>query len=284
MLRDEYPPLRTNPARDLYKMWYSLVQYHAPLQLRPKADGEPWYGQPAAFVFRTGHSLHVDRDTISDGKKPVLYISGVMKIWPNGHFAPLAMVNKRRWAKATLETYEQLTFIRWGYVNREKALWVQDAPRLNWNFAPIREYPEAGDWQRRLPYLPLTDRSLFERAAVYRLKFTTSWVIVPVGVDDPNNKLSERARKQLLKNARQTIDEHYAIANKRYDWWQRRTAIREGKVERPRKKIPALDRINLTQLIMQGMTVYEPKVGPRGTPPQMALPLDIGKEVVTVGR
>lgn len=286
MIDDGYqPPQRTNPARDLYKMWYALVQYNAPHLLRPFSDG--YRVNPAAFTFKSEHSLHVDRAAFQEGVKPPLYIPGVMKVWPNGHFSPLGgAYGSHRWSGTILDIYEALTFLRWGYVNREKALWVQDTPRQGGS-APNRQYPAVSQWEKRVPYLPLRTGNVFERAAVYRLKFTTAkfttaWVIVACGVDDKSGSVDQRfspaARRALVKNAQAKLDQRYGIANRRYDWWKRRaelTAIREGRAEKPsrRTNIPALDRVNLTELIMQGVTVYEPKLGPGGKPlpQQMAL-------------
>lgn len=289
MLREEYPPQRTNPARDLYKMWYALVQYHSPRQLRPRdPDNYSDRYTPAGFVFNSGHTLHVERSAITrEGQKPPLFISGVMKIWPNGHFVPLGVV--ARWNKAMLDAYEKLTFLRWGYVNREKAVWVQDTPRLAWNNPGNRDYPEADGWQRRIPYLPLTGEDLFQLPVIYRLKFTTSWIIATTSkIDDSQGRVSDSARKRILKEAQDELDARYGIADKRYDWWQRRAelaAIRAGEAEKPGKPISALDRVNLTRAIMQGMTVYEPKVAPGGKPLPQQLTLPVTeKEVVGVGR
>lgn len=287
MINEEYPRQSTNPARDLYKYWYSIVRYNAPHLLRPQGDDEPTWRNEAFHFDRYSIELWVDRDTITEeGRKPALYIKGVMKIWPNGHFSVLQPLYK--WGRAHLDTYERYTFLRWGWVNREKAMWVQDTPRRG-RWAANRIYPEANAWERRTPYLPLRGERLFDPNTIFRLKFTTAWTIVPVGIDDPENVWTPQQHREMLNDARQVIDHRYGIANRRYDWWKRRAelkAIREGQAPKPRKPISALDRVNVTDLIMQGMTVYEPKVGPRGVllPRQMPLPLETGKEVVLVGR
>lgn len=276
----DYPSQSTNPARDLYKMWYALVEYHAPYQLKPN---DSRYTQ-TPFIFKSGHSLLVDRDSLVEGKKPALR-NDIMKIWPNGHFSVSSFAAANSWCTPLLRAFEELTFLRWGYVNREKALWVQDTPRRGADYATNREYPVADNWERRVPYIPLTRDNLFMSKVIYRLKFTTAWTIVAVGVENPGAYLPS-VRRKIIKAAQAILDERYAIANKRYDWWQRRhelAQIRAGQAEKPRKAIAALDRVNIERMLTQNMTVYEPKVGPGGTslPRQLALPMT--KEVANVG-
>lgn len=288
-----FPPQRTNPARDLYKMWYSLVKYHNPASLLPDPVNDAWWHDTAAFQFPSGHQLSVARPVL-DGHKPALEIPSVMRIWPNGHFSVLGGAHGgKRYHNAMLDAYEKLTFLRWGYPDRRtKGLWVQDTPRMTWHMPGHRQSPSIYRWQERVPYLPLSTTDLFHPYIVYRLKFTTAWVIAAVGTHVPQGRraisVSERVLKQTLKDAQTLLDSGYAAAEKRYDWHRRKAElaeIRASQAEQPRPRVTALDRVNLTQLLMQGMTVYEPKVlHGRIEPPQKdELPLDEMEGVNPVG-
>jgi hypothetical protein len=231
--------------------------------------------------------LHVDRKEFVNGK-PLLRIQGVFQIWPDGQFTPLFSCVGRRWVLPELKTLEKLTFLRWGYVARQKAVWVQDTARRGYSYynwgAVDREPPDQRDYQRRTPYLPLDGVPLFDDRIKYRLKRAANdkWVIAASGLWCPRGN-------DRVKDAQRDLDRRYARAERRYSWWQRRAelaAIRENGTGAPLKAIPALDRVNITQMIQQGMTVYEPKIGPGGKPlaKQSAVPSEQEKEAILVGR
>jgi hypothetical protein len=288
---EDFPPQITNPARDLYKFWYSIVKYHAPHLLDvPYDPSEFGHHFPAAFTFKSGNSLHVDRRTMRDSNKPALYVSGVMRIWPNGHFIPIAAARSERWCNSQLDLLEEMTFLRWGYVARGKAIWVQDTPRRGHSpYAPDRDRPDAEDFTRRIPYLPLVRQSsLWHRDVTYRLVKTSTgkWVITTAGFAplSPNewSKAGLRiAAKNSVRVAQEILDRQYGIAERRYQRYARRAEI-ATQGARPRKQISMADRINLQDMMRQNMTVWEPKRGPGGTAPQMLLPLNT--EEVTRGR
>lgn len=262
MINEMYPPQHQNPARELYKFWYHIVQHSAPAFLTPKGD-DP-YRTPAAFVFSDGHGLHVDRDLPFINGKPSLHVPGVMRIWPNGHFT----VHQQAWSERAylyaLKLLERHTFLRWGYVAYGKALWVQDTPRRGYgsygNGAVNREHPDEKDYNRRVPYLPLTPATLFEPGVQYRLVQRNSrWIIAS---RDPA--------------AQGILDERYGIAEKRYNRWEtraERAAVREGKTPRP---VTATSNTAMfTRSLVSTMKVWEPQVGPGGVPytPQDPLPM-----------
>lgn len=285
MIHDEYPVQRTNPARDLYNMWYALAQYHAPHLL----TGEPVTRYAAmAFKFHNGFSLRVEDNVRTKHAKPALCIPTIMRIWPNGDFSPLAGAYGGRWFRGVLGTYEQLTFLRWGYVARGKAMWVQDTPRRGWQYSTNREYPDPTDHVKRVPYLPLTETNLFQTNAMYRLKQVDDrWVIKAANGWD-NTDVNERSKERLeliTRVAQDRLDERYGIAEQRYDWHARRAEAAKRREHRSTEAIirQTVDRSAVIEAFIQQMIVHEPRIGPRGKAPQPMLPFN-DKEAVPVGR
>lgn len=258
----DYPAQTTNPARDLYNFWYGIIQHTSPHSL-VRTD-ERSYHNPAAFSF-DHRSLFVDPDDWIGGK-PALHLGGVMRLWPNGHFQPLLSIRRGRYWGSELRTYTKHTFLQWSWAANGKVLIVQDTPRHN-DHVP-NQWLNEKDFERRRPYLTLSNYNLLDSNTVYRLKNIGNgdWIIAPMYTH--RGGWSQAQLRAQTAISRSLLTANYKIASDRYDRWQRRdemAKIREGAAPKPRK-ISSLDRINIEDMLRRNLTVYEPKVGPGGKP------------------
>ena len=266
----DFPLQVTNPAIDLYNFWYGIVKYHAPhLLSTPCEEGEPCWRFPAAFKFSNGHTLHVDRSTLTERRRPMLY-TDAMKIWPNGHFIPQWGLTRARWANDYLKAYEEMTFLRWGYVGRSKAVWVQDTPRRGFfKQASERNPPREDNFKDRVPYLPLDYSNLWVHRIKYRLKKTPHgyWVIAAAEFDSDSRLLA----RSLVRAAQEDLDKRYGYAEKRYQLHERRAELAKlraaGVPVKPRKPQPEAERAEIEAAFINSMIVWEPKHPTQGMLP-----------------
>lgn len=250
----------TNPAKDLYRYLYSIVQYQNPASLTPDEIGG---GSNSSAL-----ALHDHVDLGSRGfykGKPVMRIGHFMEIYANGDFWTSFTMPRSRYWKQERDLLARHTFIQWTYIcGSGTAMFIQDHKRTPTAHHYTRRLYES-DWHRRRPYLELLPAApLFDNTVVYRLYQVGAcdWKIKAVRTRKDN--VSSRAQRIVVEAANKVLDERYTLAEARYQRAERKEEIeswrRQG-VSRPPRS--AVRREEVVRAFIDHSIVFEPKSTPQ---------------------
>jgi hypothetical protein len=273
-------PQTTNPARDLYKYLFGIVQHTSPRDLIP---GAPQHRAPA-FIFRDGRGLFVLRDEQWVDGKPALSIGGLVTVWANGHFIIEVSVVKPRWANCIRDSLAQHTFLQWTYHGNEKIVYVQTHKRVDNSADHWSERIAPTDWNRARPYLPCDDTTMLPKRVVFRLvrAGATDWKIRAARLHAPDQ--SNRFNNGFLRLINADLDQRYGQAERRYARYKRKAEIESwraaGYTRRPRERTEA-QREEIIRTFIDHSIVFEPKSTPPG---QIILPFPTREEAMSHGR
>lgn len=277
-------PQTTDPARDLYRFLFGIVQFASPADLVPNTSRN----STLSVYQLQGADIRVH----GDGKwlygKPPISISHFMTIWPNGYFAIRAHVRQARWGNWVRDALAKHTFLQWDYSGHgsEKIVYVQNHKRdIN---SAVHHTARIGtrDWQTARPYMPCDNDDMFNDDIVYKLHRVgdTDWKVKAVAVrpDQVVNHSARRARL-LVQRANVDLNRRYALADARYARYERRAEIeswRERGHARPPRVRTQAQREEIIRTFIDHSIVFEPKSTPPG---QIILPFT-REEAMSHGR